>query len=73
MPRYFFNIHDGMNLPDEDGTELRDADDARTQAVIAAGEVLRDAGGRCWRHPEWMMVVTDESGGTVCRLSVSAE
>jgi hypothetical protein len=72
MPRYFFTIHDGISLPDEDGTELRDAEDARTQAVIAAGEALRDTGRRFWDHPDWSMVVTDESGAIVCRLRFAA-
>jgi hypothetical protein len=31
MPRYFFDVHDGMFLPDEVGIELEDADAARKQ------------------------------------------
>lgn len=68
MPRYFFHISDGKDLPDEDGTELPDLAHAREQAVIAAGEAIRDAGSRFWNHGEWGMQVVDERGEPVCTL-----
>ena len=73
MPRYFFHVHDGNAVPDDDGVELSGAEEARAQAVLAAGEALRDTAQRFWRHPEWSMHVVDESGETVCRLRFSAE
>ena len=63
MPRYYFHVHDGHEVPDEDGVDLSDDDDARTQAVIAAGEALRDTGRTFWKHPE---------SATVCTLKFSA-
>ena len=71
MPRYFFHVKDGTALPDNDGLELRDSDEARAEAVIAAGEAPRDAGPRFWRHGEWQMVVTSDTGETVCTLRFS--
>ena len=73
MARYFFHFQDGESLPDEDGVELRDEYDAREQAVVAAGEALRDKGGKYWDLGEWAMHVVDDNGETVCRLRLSAE
>ena len=68
MPRYFFNIQDGQDIPDDTGTVCADAVEARTQAVIASGALLRDLGGRFWPEADWAMHVTDEQGETVCDL-----
>ena len=45
MPRYFFNVHDSRDIPDEDGIVFPGPDAAREQAVIAAGEMLKDLDG----------------------------
>ena len=42
MPRYFFNIHDGNDLIDRDGTELRDEAQARAEAVHLAGRCIAE-------------------------------
>ena len=44
----------------------------RSEAVRLTGEILRDMGGRFWRHPEWTLTVTDETGAEVLGLRVSA-
>ena len=44
MPRYFFNIDGFPTLIDEEGEELRDNEMAWREAVITAGEMLRDMG-----------------------------
>ena len=33
MPRYFFNVCDGQDLPDDSGTELADRNAAHRQAI----------------------------------------
>jgi hypothetical protein len=68
MPRYFFNIHDGQDIPDDTGTVCADATEARTQAVIASGALLRDWGAQFWKDADWQMHVTDEQGAPVCDL-----
>lgn len=73
MPRYFFNVHDGADILDDEGVELAGADEARAQAVVSAGEMLKDHGPKFWNHGEWRMVVLDESGATVCALRFEAE
>jgi hypothetical protein len=73
MPRYFFNVHDGKDLPDHRGTELPDREAARREAMFAAGEMLKETGQDFLRDDVWEMHVTDEVGATICRLRFSAE
>ena len=42
MPRYFFHLHDGVDLPDHEGTVLPGAREAKIQALSTAGEIVRD-------------------------------
>ncbi len=70
MPRYFFNIEGGLYAEPDTGIDLKGAEQARSAAVIWAGEVLRDIDGRFWGGPEWRLHVTDEQGATVCMLSI---
>jgi hypothetical protein len=73
MPRYFFNVHDGKDLPDDRGVELADRDEAHRQAIVTAGEMLRETDRKFLAGDVWEMHVTDEAGATVCRLRFSAE
>ena len=73
MPRYFFNVVDGFSEPDPDGVELPDLDAARTEAITAAGEILRDMGANVWDGTEWRMEVTDGRGRTLFVVRFSAE
>ena len=71
MPRYFFSVREGRDIPDEEGLVLEGPEEARAQAVTAAGEALRDLDGRFWQTAEWQMRVTDEEGVTLCTLRFS--
>jgi len=62
MPRYHFNVHDGTDLPDVEGTELPSLDHARREAVRYSGCLLRDHADAFWTGEEWRMDVTDERG-----------
>jgi hypothetical protein len=73
VPRYFFHVHDSIEMIDQVGTECADLDEARAQAVKASGEMLRDLASEFWNGEHWRMWVTDESGATVCALRFSAE
>ena len=73
MPRYFFHVHDSVDMIDQDGTEFPNREEARAEAVVVAGEMLRDVGGKFWNSPDWRIWVTDEAGQTVCALNFSAE
>lgn len=69
MPRYFFNVRDGKDLPDLHGHVFQDDTSAEREAVIASGEMLTDLGGEFWNHGEWIMTVVDETGRKVCSLA----
>ncbi|MCE4225264.1 hypothetical protein HCU64_16030 [Methylobacterium sp. C25] len=40
MPRYFFDIHDGMDAIDNEGLELPDLETAQGEAVLAASNYV---------------------------------
>lgn len=71
MPRYFFHVEDGKDIPDEDGVVLSGPDEACNQAVIVCGEMLRELGGDFWNGEDWIMRVTDDQGAPVCELKFS--
>ena len=71
MPRYFFHVRDSVEMLDHDGVELPSLPEARAQAVVAAGEAIKDLGDKFWRSETWHMWVTDETGETVCTLNFS--
>ena len=73
MPRYFFNVHDRKDLPDEEGIDLPGRNEAHRQAITTAGEMLREMDREFLAGDVWEMHVTDEAGATVCRLTFSAE
>lgn len=72
MPRYFFHLQDGKDIPDSEGTELADPKAARIEAIRAGGAMLRDLASY-WDGTEWRMDVTDEAGTTLFKLRFSAE
>ena len=69
MPQYHFNVHDGVDRPDRDGRELRDIHAARAEALVLAGEVIRDAGMRADIGEDWRIEVTDDTGLTLFLMS----
>ncbi len=71
MPRYFFNVRDGKDIPDLVGTELPGIDAVRTVAIQAAGEAIIDLGTEFWGAHKWQMIVTDENGHEVLTLNFS--
>lgn len=73
MARYFFHIVDGDISIDTEGTELPDLEAARSEAISAAGEILKEAGVNGWKGIEWQMHVTDDSNKTLLKLVFSAE
>jgi hypothetical protein len=73
MPRYFFHVIDGVDVPDLEGTLLPGLAEARSQAIVTAGEILKSQGLRFWNGTEWRMKVTDDVGTSVLTLKFSAD
>lgn len=62
MARYFFHTQTGTRSTDADGLELRDHAHARSEAVKACGEMIRDAPESFWDSRPWSVTVTDSAG-----------
>ncbi len=72
MPRFFFHIEDHVHEIDEEGQELSGAAEARVQAIIFAGALLRDEPNLVWDGQRFEVRVTDEAGKPVTAVHVSA-
>jgi hypothetical protein len=74
MPRYHFHVDNGEFIPDPAGTELRDVDEARVQAVHAAGSMITDADHSFWKHQiPFVMHVTDANSILLFSLQFGAK
>ena len=73
MPRYFFHVHDGQDLPDREGVELPGPVEAREQAIATAGEMIRQSGAVLSDGSVWTMRVVEENGREVFTLRFSAD
>ena len=75
MPRYFFHVRDGQDLPDTEGTELADLKAVRTEALCASGEMLRGSKDQAefWSGHPWTMNVVSDHGRPVLTLRFSGE
>jgi hypothetical protein len=72
MPVYHFNVHDGSNVRDRDGTDLPNLWAARREGVMLAGRVLLDGPDEFWEGSDWHVDVTNASGATLFRLDFTA-
>jgi hypothetical protein len=72
MPRFHFNVRDGSDLPDTDGTELPDLRTARHEAVKLAGRLLLDEPETFWGGADWRVEVTDATGLILFGLDFTA-
>jgi hypothetical protein len=64
MRRYFFNVHDGSTILDEEGTEFASLAAARKAAIVLSGEILKDgAAGTVSAGEPWRTWVTDAPNG----------
>jgi hypothetical protein len=71
MPRYFFNVVDGVSLPDPDGVELPDLRTARIEAIRFSAQCLSEAADSFWDSEEWRLNVTDDHGLILFYLQIS--
>lgn len=70
MPRFFFNIHDGVSVPDTEGAVLEGWRAAQIEAVRLAGALLADNPVRLRPNAEWALEVVDEGGLVLFRIDV---
>lgn len=67
MPRYYFHLHNDMEVPDEEGSELADLEAARTLAVASAREMAAEAVREGVLNLDHSIDVTSDDG---CVLTV---
>lgn len=72
MARYYFDLHDGVDIIDEDGMEFDSLEDARHHAVMKMAELLMQAPGQFWAGDAWTLKVKDDVGLTLFKLNFSA-
>lgn len=68
MPRFHFNVYDGIEILDKLGVELPSITYARREAIRYAGGLLEDGARKDSLGSEWRMEITDESGLVLFRL-----
>ena len=73
MPRYFFDLRDGQDFPDLQGSEWPDLPAARLEAVRFAAEVLKEMPERFWNCELWTTTVSDTDRQALFTLKFHAE
>uniref|UniRef100_UPI0035C98932 DUF6894 family protein n=1 Tax=uncultured Sphingomonas sp. TaxID=158754 RepID=UPI0035C98932 len=73
MPRYFFDIKDGQEFPDLQGSLFADLAAARIEAVRFAAEILKEMPERFWNCEQWTMNVSDSDRKPLFSLKFLAE
>lgn len=68
MPRYHFNIHDGIDVPDDEGTVLADLAMARLEAIRLSAAVLNEEAERLRSGESWHMEVVDSESRLLFRV-----
>jgi hypothetical protein len=62
MSLYCFNIHDGQDFVDDQGTDVPDLAAAKSGAVVLAADLLKETAQTFWDGEEWSMDVSDGDG-----------
>jgi hypothetical protein len=73
MPRFHFNLSDGLADLDVEGCELPGLDSAREGAVLFLGRLLLDKPKEFWIDGEWLLTVTDDRGLVLFNIEVSTQ
>ena len=63
MPKYAFIVDDGRNPRETTAVDLTDVEQAKTEAIRTASEMLADIGsGTIWDGVPWTLTVQDQDG-----------
>ena len=72
MPRYYFNVFDGVHFVDEVGSELPSLSAARHEAVGIASDLLRSRPEEFWTGEAWELETVNECGIALFKLRFQA-
>lgn len=70
MARYFFHLQTDSYSTDDMGVELASAAEARAQAIITCGQMLKDDPRNFWGSRPWSVTVANEAGLILWQLSM---
>ena len=70
VPRFQFNVYDGVSSLDDTGTELSNWREARLQAIKLAGAIFTDEAQQIALGEDWRIEVTDHRGLVLFRLDL---
>src|SRR3569832_1152035 len=73
MPRYYFHVFFGVFFFVSVGLECPTLDEAKKQAEITAGAMLRDQGLKVWKTRRYYMFVANEKNETCLKLAFDVE
>ena len=73
MPRYFFHILDGTAAVDHVGLVFPSEDEARSEALRGAGEMLNDQEMTLWLGDTWSMSVASEDARILFTIKFSID
>jgi hypothetical protein len=64
MPRFYFhtNLPSERNVQDDEGCDYASVHDAKCEAVVYAGQLLKDTGEHFWDTGDFELTVTDDKG-----------
>ncbi|AWN49511.1 hypothetical protein DK419_26860 [Methylobacterium terrae] len=72
MARYYFDVHDGQGLDRDDvGSECRDRDAIRNEAMVVLPSIARDAIPKDGDRQAFTVLVRNESNLTVYTATLS--
>jgi hypothetical protein len=71
MPRFFFDVHDGTHIRDEEGVELPDLDAARKQVWNTLPAMAADRAANGNMACQLRMDVRDETGTHVFHAALA--
>jgi hypothetical protein len=70
MPRYFFHLrYVAEDMPDEEGIEFRDVDEARTEAEVAISEIASETIGQRREFDLLSVRICDPDGKLLSEVS----
>ncbi|WP_076068278.1 DUF6894 family protein [Sphingomonas montana] len=70
MALYYFHTQTETRSTDSDGIDLGTPREARAQAIITCGQMLKDSPDAFWGTRPWAVVVTDAKGLILWELSM---
>ncbi|UDL95529.1 hypothetical protein LGH83_04715 [Lichenihabitans sp. PAMC28606] len=70
MPRFHFNVYDGVTRIDQEGIQLDDLKTARANGIRLAGALLAEKADEDPACSDWWLEITDGRGMILYRVDI---